>query len=258
MKIIFNLQGVGLANNGGSSTIVRSANVLASLGHEVYVVSEKKNELTWVALNGPTYIKTDGLVCTYPSAHAIIATGVHSVQHVLNASARVGKKYWWIRAHETWAMKEADILKLYSNLHIKPIVNSVCLKNFILKKLNKDLPIVRPGVDPTVFYQTNGRNWNKKEFVLGGLYCDKPRKRMQWIVEIYEACKQRKLSVKLHLFGTYDEPKDTMHDKYVKTPDSQRLRDFYNEVDIWLAPSESEGLHIPPQEAMLCGCVVIG
>ena len=36
------------------------------------------------------------------------------------------------------------------------------------------------------------------------------------------------------------------------------LRRFYNNIDFWLAPTESEGLHMPPQEAMLCHCVVIG
>jgi hypothetical protein len=32
---------------------------------------------------------------------------------------------------------------------------------------------------------------------------------------------------------------------------------LYNEIDIWLAPTELEGLHIPPQEIMLTeGCVL--
>ena len=32
---------------------------------------------------------------------------------------------------------------------------------------------------------------------------------------------------------------------------------FYNECDIWLAPTELEGWHNCPAEANLCGCLVI-
>jgi hypothetical protein len=34
--------------------------------------------------------------------------------------------------------------------------------------------------------------------------------------------------------------------------------DFYNSVHIWLAPTMLEGLHMPPAEAMLTECFVIG
>ena len=48
------------------------------------------------------------------------------------------------------------------------------------------------------------------------------------------------------------------HDRYLYKPTPDQLREFYNEVDFWIAPTKKEGLHIPPQEAMLCGCVLIG
>ena len=33
--------------------------------------------------------------------------------------------------------------------------------------------------------------------------------------------------------------------------------DFYNYVDIWLSPSMSEGLHLPPAEAGLTACPTV-
>ena len=33
---------------------------------------------------------------------------------------------------------------------------------------------------------------------------------------------------------------------------------FYNNVDIWMAPTMSEGLHLPPAEAMMTECAVVG
>ena len=112
MKITFNLQGVGPGNNGGTATLFNSANILHQMGHEIQIVSEVFNEFTWFELDGPAYIKTDGLVSDYPDARAIVATGAHSVQHVLNAPASKGSKFWWIRAHEAWSMDE-DVLISY-------------------------------------------------------------------------------------------------------------------------------------------------
>ena len=34
--------------------------------------------------------------------------------------------------------------------------------------------------------------------------------------------------------------------------------EFYNNVDIWMAPTMSEGLHLPPAEAALTECPVVG
>jgi glycosyltransferase involved in cell wall biosynthesis len=33
---------------------------------------------------------------------------------------------------------------------------------------------------------------------------------------------------------------------------------LFNHVDIWLATSMLEGLHMPPAEAMITGCPVVG
>jgi hypothetical protein len=260
MKITFNLQGVGLADNGGSATIVNSANVLSKLGHKVTLVSEKENQFTWAELDGPEYVKTNGTVADYSDSHVLVATGVHSVQHVLNAPSRKGSKFWWIRAHESWAINEATLRLYYQNSQLQLIANSQCLKAYITSKIrNLPISVARPGMDLEQFRPTIGRIWKGKvKFTLGGLYCDKPRKRTQWITEIYEACKARSVPVDLHLFGTHKKPIGTGASKYLKSPNKDMLRRFYNNIDFWLAPTESEGLHMPPQEAMLCHCVVIG
>lgn len=261
MRITFNLQGVGPADNGGTATLFHSANVLHALGHTVYVVSEQANRFSWFDLKGPEYIKTSGLTHMYPDAQVLIATGAFSVQHVLNAPPARGAKFWWIRAHETWAMAEKDVVSLYRQPFLHLIVNSEGLRRHVWKVAGREAALIRPGLDPDVFYSFNAnRNWEDRPLVLGAIFCDKPRKRFDWVVEIYEACKARGLDVELHLFGTYDvaEIKRVKFQKYLYKPSANALRFFYNDVDIWLAPSKSEGLHIPPQEAMLCECFMMG
>ncbi len=50
MKILFDTHGCPLANNGGSSTIVKSANTLVDLGHEVTIIANARNQHDWTPL----------------------------------------------------------------------------------------------------------------------------------------------------------------------------------------------------------------
>jgi len=257
MRITFNLQGTGAANNGGTATLFHTANMLHELGHQVYVVSDKVNYFTWFELKGPQFIKCG--TCEYPKADILVATGVSSIKHVLRAKDDKGVKYWWVRAHETWIADENFVFGCYRNRDLRVMVNSLCLQKFLEKKMGKTFPIVRPGTDVDFFKPSRKRNWsNKKSWVLGALYNEKPRKRFKWVPEIFMGLRERKLKVKLWLFGDDEKPKTVEHTRYFQQPDPEKLREFYNGVDLWLAPTKSEGLHMPPQEAMLCGCVLFG
>jgi len=256
MRILFNMVGCGAANNGGTSTIFNSANILHKLGHKVFLVSDEKNKFTWFKLDGPEYILTDKL--DYPHADVVIATGVKSVPYVINAPSFKGKKLWWVRGHENWARSDTQIFSLYRNPNITPFVNSSNLQRWIKRLTGKEPSILRPGTDIDLFYPEKERNWKKKKWVLGGIFNQKPLKRFEWIPLIYEQLKELGYNVELHLFGTYDMRRQVPHDVYLQQPDKEALRKFYSNVDFWIAPTMSEGLHIPPQEAMLCECIVLG
>jgi len=258
MKITFNLQSVGAGNNGGTATLFHSANTLSSLGHQVFVVSNMPNEFTWFKLNGPKWFET-GSTLEYPDADILIATGVKSVRNVVRAPVEKGEKYWWIRAHETWNADENQLFANYRNSNINLIVNGLCLQKFIKSRMNKFCPIIRPGTDTDLFKPTRTRNWAvKKQWSIGALYNDKPRKRFEWVPEIVKGLKDQGLNVRLHLFGTEEKPEDLECSSYLMQPTPDELKVFYNKVDLWLAPTNSEGLHMPPEEAMLCGCVLFG
>ena len=258
MKITFNLQGTGLGNNGGSATIVNSANVLTEFGQQVSLILDEKNKLTWFSLSKKVKIvMTEGQ--DYPNADVLIATGAKSVLHVLEAPEAKGEKYWYIRAHEIWVMSEAELFELYKNSNITLLVNSIHLQKFLRKKVKRDSMIFRPGQDLDKFYPTVDRDWgNKKEWVLGGLYNTKPRKRFRWVIEIYEQLEHRNIPVRLKLFGTEELSIDLQCIEYLYQPDKEELRNFYNSIDFWIAPTKSEGLHIPPQEIMLTEGIVFG
>lgn len=256
MRIIFDLRKVGLGDNGGSSTIVKSANTLHDFGHDVYVIDSMRNQHTWTPLKAKHIIIKNPL--QIPDADAIIATGYKSVGSTVSAPERCGLKMHWIRAWETWQMSEDQIVKKVLKQPTIKLVNGVCLANQ-LKKYGEDCYIIRPGYDFDMIYPMNLRNHNK--IILGGLFragIHGQRKRTEWVLKAASIIKQENPKIQLHMFGSEPNPNLNVIDKYLRKPTMKQKCKFYNGINIWLAPTKSEGLHMPPAEAMMTKCPVVG
>ena len=114
MNIVFNSLNSGLANNGGSRTVILCAQALEELGHRCDIVATSDN-FTWFD-HKPViqYIPRD--------THIIIATACTTVKSTIEARAQA--KAWYIRGHETWVYDEYQLGTLYKARSIFNIVNS--------------------------------------------------------------------------------------------------------------------------------------
>jgi len=245
MRIIFDLRSTGLGDQGGSATLVKSANTLQELGHEVYIVDSMKNQHTWNQLKAKHIIVKNN--ASIPDADIIIATGYKSVAET--------------RAWETWQMPEKEIINKILKAPTLKLVNSICLQNK-LRQFNVDSTIIRPGYDYEEIYPLpKTKEWKNKDFVvLGGLYTEGkhvPIKRPDWIYHVSENLKKKYINVQLFMFGASKTMKAKGVDIYFSNPTMEEKLRFYNQIDIWLAPASQEGLHMPPAEAMMTECPVV-
>lgn len=257
MKIIFDLRNVGLGNNGGSSTLVKSGNTLLDMGHDVYFIDSMKNQYTWNPLKAKHIIVKNKK--EIPDADIIIATGYKSVAPTVRAPERCGIKAHWIRAWETWQMPENEIIRKILEAPTVKFVNSICLQDKLVKHEISNI-ILRPGYDFDQLFPTHVRSKNK-EIIIGGLYREGvhgQRKRTSWLFETARHMKTKYKDVQFWLFGSESKPnRELIIDKYVRSPSIVQKNKFYNSVDIWMAPTMSEGLHLPPAEAMITECPVV-
>jgi hypothetical protein len=233
MKIVFNLTSVGLGNNGGSRTLIKCAETLQDLGHEVCICS-KVNRYQWEKVKVEVTRKI-------PPCDVIIATGYHSVSSTLQfkVGKSTPKKFYYIRGFEKWVVPEENLVKSYRNSHLKCIVNSEWLQIMLRKECGVESELVYPGLDFNDFYVES----QDRDPVLGGIFSNKHTTKRH--VDVLEIGKRLRLPVKL-----------LNHDIKHASPD--QLREFYNTVMVWMSPSELEGLHNPPQEASLCGASLVG
>jgi glycosyltransferase involved in cell wall biosynthesis len=137
------------------------------------------------------------------------------------------------------------------------MVNSVGLQNK-LKKYNIKSHIIRPGYNLDEFYPI--KTTHNKVITLGGLYHSKHWfiKRVKWLHDVKIYLRNKNLKTQVFLMGSDNIKIPTPMDKYVKQPTVKQKLNFYNTIDIWLSTSMQEGLHMPPAEAMLTECPVVG
>jgi hypothetical protein len=222
MRIIFDLRKVGLGNNGGSFTLIKSGNTLVEMGHDVTFVDSGKNQHTWVPLKAKHKIVRQQ--SQLPRADFIVATGYKSVTETLTAPYTAGVKCHWIRGWETWQMPEEKIVeKILKNATLK-IVNGICLQKK-LKSFGIDSYLVRPGYD---FDKLKPMNIKKdpNTVIIGGLNKQGRHansKRTAWIFETVKVLKRKYgKKIKLWMFGMDGLPATTVVDKYIKNPTIQK------------------------------------
>jgi glycosyltransferase involved in cell wall biosynthesis len=254
MRISFNLINTGLNNNGGSLTLIESDNILQELGCDVTIVDGGKNLNMWNPIKCKHLIIKD--LKDFPISDIVIATGMGSLKST--DELNISKKYHWIRGFEKWVTPEENIIKSMKNSKTKKIVNSICLKRK-LEKHGIQSEIIRPGHNFNDFKPLGLREKNQK-VTIGGLFnqgTKRAQKRTEWIFDCYNFLKN-KYDLSLIMFGADGIPNVDDNSIFIKNPEPNVKEKLYNMIDIWLSPSQLEGLHIAPQEAMLTECCVVG
>lgn len=225
MKIIFSLVDTGLGNNGGSKTFIRSAETLQELGHDVSLCSPK-NSCSWWKIKVPVTKKLQ-------PCDVLIASGYGSVASTIRfKSARL--KLWYVRAHENWVTNDANLMNGYRKL--KCIANSRWIVDW-LSKFKIDCELVYPGLDFECYHKSS----KARENILGGLMHKHARKRSKDCIAVH-----KKSGFPMKMLN-----RDFKGGKFKK------LSNFYNEIKVWISPSENEGLQNVPIEAALCGCGLV-
>lgn len=229
MKIIFNLHQVGLGNNGGSRTLIRCAETLAELGHEIVLSSNHPSRYTWHKISHKVKIEKNKMP---PRGDVIIATGYHSVPSTIKSPIK--HKFYYIRGFEVWQASEERLIESYRSLPC--LVNSEWLLRYMLSK-QIDARLLYPGIDDYFFDEQKNRPHD-----IGGLYHERHKtKNWQDVQQI-----AKKLSRKVALLN-----------KDLVDASPKQAREFYNSIKVWIASTELEGLHNPPIESSLCGCALV-
>ena len=291
MKITFILPSIGVG--GGVRVVLEYANHLIKNGHKVSVIypsiltsqlfirlkpewyfikkiaykmikplklfsKPRHVEINWFNLKAQL-IEVPTLDEKYiPDADIIIATWWETAFYVNSYNEKKGKKFYLIQHYETWGGPKNLIHDTYTlNLH----------KIVIAKWLKKKL--IDLGVpDSEIKYIPNGINFEK--FKLTDYIKNRPNQVAMIFshvtfkgssdgIKALEIAKKEFNGLDAVLFGVSTRPHYLPKwIKYVHDPTQEELVEkIYNGSGIYMCSSLAEGWHLPPAEAMACGCAVV-
>lgn len=269
MRVLLDMVNCGIANNGGSQSIIRMALALKDLGNDVKILSNRPIRFTWFDFDKSIIEEVAEDPQTWPHCDAIIATGCSTIWDVAAYPyLSKEKKYYWIRGFETWAQKPVDLFYGY-NAGVRLVVNSEWQKRNIWNKIKKNSTIIYPGLPLDQFGDLSivfKRKPFDEKITIGALYSPgKQSKMTQEILELVAMLNLDGMLKHINLFG--DPPLDVdiinffnthkVSHTYLQQPNFEQKMRMMCSTDIWFAPTENDGLHIPPMEAGLCGCSLI-
>ena len=254
----------GLANNGGSRTIVRSAKALRTIGHHVDIVA-CKDRYTWE--------KHPKCVRHIPAdADLVIAVSVSDIKHMLKRVPKRAKLGYWARPAEFWHMSSGDCLHSIGLLY-KAGGHMICNSGWQTAYWHKK------GVScDTVFAGLDFEEWmnrrpvesilkfvasRRKKPVVGFLVHEAERKRFGDIKALVKALGDKcvclalgeKMTVHHRIRKWLKRNKELV--RYVESPSHEVLNHFYECCDFFVSASSYEGFHNCPSEAALCGAQVV-
>lgn len=243
MKLAFNSLRSGLANNGGTRTILKCCQVINKLGHQCDVLAQN-DRFTWFKHKKPLpYVPAD--------LDVMIAVACSDAAMTVGRKDEF-RKAWYIRAHEDWAMTEEDLINIYRVPNMLNIVNSRGLQRKLLS-YNADSVVVYQGID--FDWWENRRLRPKNRIRIGALHTKQPRKRWKDFVKLAKILGTDKYE---YVGMGSATPKNAgFLTDFKENANVEELNNLYSSCHVWFAPTENEGLHNVSMEAALCGCLVV-
>lgn len=271
-------------HSGGVKVVAIYAEKLFQRGHEVLVVaplprkeSLKRRILSLISLShGPAQAREqshfDGRDVPHrllthqlpvvdedvPDADVVVATWWETAEWVAALSPEKGEKIYFIQHHEVFT-RHVDRCRATYSLPLHKIVISRWLKELMQAEYGAtSVDMIFNSVDRGQFH--SGPRGKQAVPTIGLLYSTEGIKSVGVAFDAVEKIRRVLGSIKVIAFGAETEssvcplPEGT---SFYHLPSQDSIRDLYGRCDVWICGSTSEGFHLPPLEAMACGCPVV-
>ncbi|WP_035236685.1 glycosyltransferase [Desulfobacter vibrioformis] len=254
MKI--NFLNDGYRNCGGCLQLIKYANILANMGHEIFITYTHSFCFNLIEVRGKRIFSPELKPNEVPDCDAVLCSSWYMAGKLSALPASKGVKFAYLQDFENWSGTSEAIIKNWRQpVHLIAVARY--LADAAMQHTSKKACLIPYGIDFDIF-NSPVKAPPTQEIVIGGLYNSMPRKRFADLLEVVEEVRQKGCHAKLKLFGAAKRP-DILpdHAEYIAYPSRMELRDMMRCCHVWLAMSDQEGLHIPPMEAMACGAVPI-
>lgn len=194
-----------------------------------------------------------------PDAEAVIATWWKTAEYVPRYPESKGEPLYFVQHFETHAGPEQRVVDTY-----RADMPKVCTSPWLTDKVKAvdgsgtvHGPIAY-GVDHDMFYKEDDGYDVSEPVTVGMMYNFGEWKGSAEGIEAYRrATQQSDIDTELVLYGKAEPDTLPVDAEFHVLPEQDRLRQLYNQMDLFVMPSHHEGFGMPPMEAMACGTAVL-
>lgn len=288
-KIVFLLPSI--KSGGGNRVVIELSNELVKAGVEVFIIYPNNSidkctynidksikvipigVLAQSKLSKLTNLKkTLSYVSDNFAGYGVPIIFTDPIMSLFSPVVRSNNKYRFIQADDYRIFDDLHILKRRSFLYIYKLLTRISYKKFNTKfifnsqytydcfvhvaKKSPEYLLVHPAINHSVFNHPGANIFSSKP-VIGIVARKHP---LKGFIDFISALKKidRELYSKV-LVVSHDNLDDfDLSEVAVVSPHSDKeMASLFNQIDIFISTSWSEGFGLPPLEAMACGCAVI-
>jgi glycosyltransferase involved in cell wall biosynthesis len=193
-----------------------------------------------------------------PDADAIFATWWVTAEVVAGYGPAKGKKCYLLQGHEVWGCPEERVNATWrASLEKVVIARWLFEKGVELGVSPAAMTHIPNGIDHSVFRLLHPIE--KRPARVAMLSSSVPTKGLADGLQALELTRAELPALQAVLFGIEPRPQGLPRwIEYIENPSPTALvEEIYNGSSVYLCPSHLEGWHLPPAEAMACGCAVV-
>ena len=194
-----------------------------------------------------------------PAGDSVIATSWRTAESVARYPDSKGAKNYLIQHYEVWDGPASRVDATWRAPMRKLVIAEWLYREGLRLGVGEDtlVQLPGPGLDLESFQLS--RPVNDRPNRVAMLWSEAPIKGGPDGVAALEEARRSVPDLQAVLFGVKSRPANLPSwIQYVSNPSLERLvGDIYNGSSIYLCPSRSEGWHLPPAEAMACGCALV-
>lgn len=288
MRITFLLPRYGWQASGGYRVVYTYASRLARRGHEVYVLHPRRLPAGgWpapaggigrlrraagrvrdlLARPGLDWADIDARVRLLyvprlsprhvPDADAVIATWWSTAEAAIALPSSKGRAFHLIQGYEIWNGAEERVHAAWRAPLHKIFIAEWLLECAVELGVRAEDATLIPNAIDDVFRLEHPIADRPPNVAM--LYSDQVYKGGSIGIDALRHARESVPELTATLFGVSARPRDLPQwMRYVRHATPQQLAaDVYGRAAVYLCPSLSEGWHLPPAEAMACGCALV-
>lgn len=243
---------------GGPRTIVELANDLFWLGYNTTLILKS---------NAPIHPKNQ---CQCPVVYNNNLEGLDDydllIINEMDADSKKlfkykAKKVLFILAH---GEPSHDVKDMVLGLPFdEAIVTSEYLYNVVKghKSPTISFPITKVGWRPYRDGEFYPDRKERKYLQVGMLYSNDPQKKYEEGLNVFDSVRNgmraKGIEVRFVTYGFGSDPKSRSYITHLQDPSAKEMNEMFNNTDVWLMSSVTEGVGYSGMEALLCECAVV-